>query len=41
MIQQHLSYGYTEGMETPSGYNKGTCTTILIAALFTIAKLWK
>jgi hypothetical protein len=24
-----------------SGYNKGTCTLIFIAALFTIAKLWK
>jgi hypothetical protein len=24
-----------------SGYNKGTCTPIFIAALFTIAKLWK
>jgi hypothetical protein len=24
-----------------SGYNKGTCTPTFIAALFTIAKLWK
>jgi hypothetical protein len=24
-----------------SGYNKGTCTSMFIAALFTIAKLWK
>jgi hypothetical protein len=24
-----------------SGYNKGTCTPMFIAALFTIAKLWK
>jgi hypothetical protein len=23
------------------GYNKGTCTPMFIAALFTIAKLWK
>jgi hypothetical protein len=23
------------------GYSKGTCTTMFIAALFTIAKLWK
>jgi hypothetical protein len=27
--------------EYKSGYNKGTCTVIFIAALFTIAKLWK
>jgi hypothetical protein len=27
--------------ERKSGYNKGTCTVMLIAALFTIAKLWK
>jgi hypothetical protein len=24
-----------------SAYNKGTCTPMFIAALFTIAKLWK
>jgi hypothetical protein len=24
-----------------SGYNKGTCTPMFIAALFIIAKLWK
>jgi hypothetical protein len=24
-----------------SGYNKGTCTPMLITALLTIAKLWK
>jgi hypothetical protein len=24
-----------------SGYNKDTCTTIFIAGLFAIAKLWK
>jgi hypothetical protein len=24
-----------------SGYNKGTCTPMFVAALFTIAKLWK
>jgi hypothetical protein len=24
-----------------SGYNKGTCTPMFIAVLFTIAKLWK
>jgi hypothetical protein len=30
---------YLKGRE--SGYNKGTCTPIFIAALFTIAKLWK
>jgi hypothetical protein len=27
--------------EFKSGYNKDTCTSIVIAALFTIAKLWK
>jgi hypothetical protein len=27
--------------EYKSGYNKGTCTPIFIAALFTISKLWK
>jgi hypothetical protein len=27
--------------ECKSGYNKGNCTPIFIAALFTIAKLWK
>jgi hypothetical protein len=27
--------------EYESGYNKGTCTAMFIAALFTIAKLWK
>jgi hypothetical protein len=27
--------------ECKSGYNKVTCTDIYLAALFTIAKLWK
>jgi hypothetical protein len=27
--------------ECGSGYNKDTCTPMFIAALFTIAKLWK
>jgi hypothetical protein len=27
--------------ECKSGYNKGTCTLMSMAALFTIAKLWK
>jgi hypothetical protein len=27
--------------ECKSGYNKDTCTPMFIAALFTIAKLWK
>jgi hypothetical protein len=27
--------------ECKSGYNKGTCTPMFIAAQFTIAKLWK
>jgi hypothetical protein len=27
--------------ECKPGYNKGTCTSMFIAALFTITKLWK
>jgi hypothetical protein len=27
--------------ECESGYNKGTCKPMFIAALFTIAKIWK
>jgi hypothetical protein len=27
--------------ECNTGYSKGTCTTMYIAAIFTIAKLWK
>jgi hypothetical protein len=27
--------------ECESGYNKGTCTSMFIAVLFTLAKLWK
>jgi hypothetical protein len=27
--------------ESDSGYSRGTCTPMFIAALFTIAKLWK
>jgi hypothetical protein len=27
--------------ECDTGYSKGTCTAMFIAALFTIAKLWK
>jgi hypothetical protein len=27
--------------ECKSGYHKGTCTSMFIAPLFTIAKLWK
>jgi hypothetical protein len=27
--------------ECNSGYSRGTCTTMLIEMLFTIAKLWK
>jgi hypothetical protein len=27
--------------EYDSGYSRGTCTAMFIAALFTIAKLWK
>jgi hypothetical protein len=40
MIQQFHSYGYYL-KECKSGYNKGTCTPMFIAASFTIAKLWK
>jgi hypothetical protein len=39
MIQQY--YFGTYPKECESGYNKGTCTPIFIAAVFTIAKLWK
>jgi hypothetical protein len=39
MIQQYHSKGYTQRNE--SVYNKGTCTPMFIAALFTILKLWK
>jgi hypothetical protein len=38
-IQQYKSYGYTQ--QTESAYNKSTCAPMFIAALFTIAKLWK
>jgi hypothetical protein len=27
--------------ESNTGYSKGTCTPMFIAAIFTIAKLWK
>jgi hypothetical protein len=27
--------------ESDSGYSRGTCKTMFIAVLFTIAKLWK
>jgi hypothetical protein len=27
--------------DTPEGYNKGTCIPMFIAAVFTIAKVWK
>jgi hypothetical protein len=27
--------------ECESGYNKGTCTTMFVAGLFTMVKLWK
>jgi hypothetical protein len=40
MIQQSHSYGYTR-RNVKSGYNKGTCTAMFIAALFTTDKLWK
>jgi hypothetical protein len=46
-LEIHLPYDpaipllgiYTK--ECDSGYYKGTCTSMFIAALFTIAKLWK
>jgi hypothetical protein len=40
MIQQYHSWGYTQ-RKCDSGYSKGTSTPMFIAALFTIAKLWK
>jgi hypothetical protein len=39
MIQQIHSWGCTK--ECNTGYSKGTCTPMFIAALFTIAKLCK
>jgi hypothetical protein len=39
MIQQSHSWGYTQRNVTD--YSRGTCTPMFIAALFTIAKLWK
>jgi hypothetical protein len=39
VMQQYQSYGYTQ--QTELAYNKSTCTPMFIAALFTIAKLWK
>jgi hypothetical protein len=40
MIQQFHSWGYTR-RNVKSAYNKGTCTPMFTAALFTITKLWK
>jgi hypothetical protein len=40
VIQQYHSWGYTP-KECDTGYSRGTCTLMFIAALFTIAKLWK
>jgi hypothetical protein len=37
MTQQYHFYQ----KECVSDYSKGTCTSLFIAALFTIAKLWK
>jgi hypothetical protein len=39
MIQQSHSWAYIRRNAT--GYSRGTCTPMFIAALFTIAKLWK
>jgi hypothetical protein len=39
MIQQYHSVIYPK--ECDSGYYKGTCTSMFIAALFTIVNLWK
>jgi hypothetical protein len=45
MIQQSHSFGvYSFGIhpkECDSGYSRGTCTPMFIAALVTTAKLWK
>jgi hypothetical protein len=38
VTQQFLG---TDPKECESGYNKGTCTPMFIAAFFTIGKLWK
>jgi hypothetical protein len=40
MIQQYHSWGYTQKNVTQVT-PRGTCTPMFIAALFTIAKLWK
>jgi hypothetical protein len=40
MIQQYHSWGYTQKNVTQV-YFRGTCTSMFIAALFTIAKLQK
>jgi hypothetical protein len=39
-IQQSHFWGYTQRNATQVN-SKGTCTPMFIAALFTIAKLWK
>jgi hypothetical protein len=39
MIQQYLLGMYPK--ECDSGYYNSTCTPMFIAALFTIAKVWK
>jgi hypothetical protein len=48
MIKQSHSWGYIQRnvtqvtpKECGTGYSKGTCTPMFIAALFPIAKLWK
>jgi hypothetical protein len=40
MIQQSRSLGIYP-KECDTGYSRGTCTPMFIAALFTIANLWK
>jgi hypothetical protein len=32
---------HSQPKECDTGYSRGTCTPMFIAALFTIAKLWK
>jgi hypothetical protein len=41
MIQQYYSKGVHHPKECVPGYNRATCTPIFIAALSTMAKLWK
>jgi hypothetical protein len=41
MIQQYHFWGCTPKEWSNTGYSRGACIPMFIAALFTIAKLWK